>query len=249
VNNSRIISLSLVFTSIISFSFQHFFSFCHPNPQHRSLHFMFVKRWTPKEDEKLLHLMEIHGKEWWTISSEMKTRTASQISCRWERSLDPNLVKGPFTPEEDKLIRQHVNDNGPTDWIRVAAKVGHRSGKQCRERWFNHLNPVVSHADWTLEEDTLISEGYERWGPKWTRIAATLPGRTDNAIKNRWRGSIKNRVRTDSNGIPYLAPERHRRRPKRRTLSSSQSFENDVVDQDSLLIGDDDDTIYFSDSF
>ena len=70
-----------------------------------------------------------------------------------------------------------------------------RSAKQCRERWHNHLNPEVSKAPWTVQEELLIVQAHGFFGNKWADIARLLPGRTDNAVKNHYYSTIRRRVR------------------------------------------------------
>eukprot|EP00966_Prymnesium_polylepis_P082641 1913572-Prymnesium_polylepis.1 len=70
-----------------------------------------------------------------------------------------------------------------------------RVGKQCRERWFNHLCPAVKKGEWTEEEDRLIAEGVAELGTRWSEIVKRLPGRTDNAIKNRFNSNQRRQQR------------------------------------------------------
>jgi myb proto-oncogene protein len=66
-----------------------------------------------------------------------------------------------------------------------------RIGKQCRERWFNHLNPDINRNPWTEEEDLVILEKQKAKGNRWSDISKGLTGRTENAVKNRFNCLIK----------------------------------------------------------
>ncbi|XP_074571855.1 transcription factor MYB74-like [Curcuma longa] len=106
------------------------------------------------------------------------------------------LRKGLWSPEEDEKLIRHIAKYGHGCWSSVPKQAGlQRCGKSCRLRWINYLRPDLKRGTFSEEEEALIVDLHALMGNRWSQIAARLPGRTDNEIKNFWNSCLKKKLR------------------------------------------------------
>ncbi|RLN47479.1 hypothetical protein BBJ29_000633 [Phytophthora kernoviae] len=152
-------------------------------------------KWLRDEDERLrVAVARFGGKNWKMIAETLGNgRTDVQCLHRWNKVLKPGLIKGPWTPEEDRVLTNLITRYGvgKIRWCDLALHLPGRIGKQCRERWCNHLDSRIRKGQWTPEEDDMVFRWQQKLGNKWSEIAKMLPGRTENAVKNRFNSAAR----------------------------------------------------------
>lgn len=120
----------------------------------------------------------------------------TSINCYNPNAL-PLLMKkkkkrSPFSPEEDLLLKNLVENSKIINWTEIASCIPGRNSRQCRDRYQHYLDPNVTHGNWTPEEDALIRKLYKENGPCWAVMSHHLKGRNNNSIKNRYNNHLKN---------------------------------------------------------
>ncbi|KAJ8527221.1 hypothetical protein K7X08_029698 [Anisodus acutangulus] len=129
------------------------------------------------------------------------------------------LKRGPWSKEEDDLLINYINKNGHPNWRALPKLAGLlRCGKSCRLRWTNYLRPDIKRGSFTAEEEDTIIKLHKVLGNRWSAIAARLPGRTDNEIKNIWHTRLKKKMsKSQAQETPEIQEE---------TMKTSKSEEN-----------------------
>merc|ERR1719181_1258514 len=121
------------------------------------------RKWSTEEDKQLTDAVNrFDGRNWKHIAEFVPNRNHTQCLQRWGKVLAPDLVKGHWTSAEDvklvQLVKELAVEGAVKSWGEVASNITGRTSKQCRERWFNHLDPSIKRGNYTREEDATIME-------------------------------------------------------------------------------------------
>lgn len=142
------------------------------------------------------------------------------------------LRRGRWTAEEDEILAKYIAENGEGSWKALPKNAGLlRCGKSCRLRWINYLRADLKRGNISNEEEETIIKLHSTIGNRWSLIAAQLPGRTDNEIKNHWNSHLSRRIhifrRGDGDGTFIFdlgkIPDSGKRRGGRTSRASMKS--------------------------
>ena len=176
--------------------------------RYRTNHCVKNVKWRKEEDEHLMQIMQSPERPNYSQLAQLfPGKSGQQVAERWDKVLNPKLLKGSWTRQEDETIIAFVRENGTKKWQKLCELLPGRIGKQCRERWRNHLDPSINREPWTPEEDQQLIALHREYGNAWVKIAAMMKNRSDNAVKNRWNSTVRKIAARDGFDVDVARPK------------------------------------------
>ncbi|CAG8515909.1 2445_t:CDS:2 [Diversispora eburnea] len=195
------------------------------------------------KDELLRAAVNIYGPHKWSlVATNIPNRTPMQCSARWVGALNPSILKGRWTAQEDstltETVQQYLNaidsqgNPQPLPWNKVSKRIPQRTGAQCQARWTEALDPNIKKGKWSPSEDEILKDGVKIYGRCWIRIAEMIEGRTQQAkIKNESTNNNTSNSTNKNQNVVILTP------PTTTPSTPAQSIKNNYSSSPTLIQG------------
>ena len=163
-----------------------------------------MQRMLPPLHEAIERCPQTTSAEWCKIPNlarnNIKTRQVDVAASAPKNFIRPasekktyTVKKGAWHEDEDELLIDLATQFRARDWSQIATSFQYKTVKQCRDRWHNQLNPSIDHSPWSRAEEKLLTRAQSQVGNRWASIAKLFPGRTANAVKNRFNSAERRR--------------------------------------------------------